>query len=683
MPGIQLQGHREHPCLQPTRADRAPRKGGLTLCQTRGMIALWYVPKGPARKQEMRVCLQCGKSTEGLFCPGDGMATIVADKRPVSTELQPQTIFAGRYRILGTLGRGGMGAVYDAQHTGTGQRVAIKTLLLDTTQETQSVRRFFMEAKLTASLQHPNTIKVFDFGQSDEGVFFLAMERLQGETLGERLNRYMALGQRMTEGEAAHIAVAVLRSLAEAHRVGLVHRDLKPGNIFVHDLGGGETMVKVLDFGIAKTAETQLTATGTSLGTPAYMSPEQVMGGELDGRSDLYSLGVVLYQCAAGRVPFLGDSSYTVMIKQVHEEPPELGQLAAVSDGFAYVVGRALAKTAGDRFADATAMREALEGLLAGRVEAPSAVGAVRRPLGAANLSTGAAAAVPSTPPPPPPAAKAPGPPRLSPGPAAQPAALPPPPPPPGAFAAPAQPANPAYQTRPAQMAPQGTAIQAEPAPARRPGPQAPAPVPPALPPPARVNSSNRAPLYVIGAVLVLGVAGAAVWQLRGASAEAGAEQTSAGLAANPLALGAVAPPMVADTASGEDADVTEPTDVTEATAEVGAGTTLDVAAPSLAEAAAPDIAVSPDIAAADVPAASGDPLDPLGGPGDDAGKPTAPTKPAEAEGSDEEEPVKPKPKPKPVIKKPPGTRAPGATGGGRAGGASPSSAPGSGRAPR
>ncbi len=639
----------------------------------------------------MRVCLQCGKSTEGLFCPGDGMATIVSDKRPVSTELQPQTIFAGRYRILGTLGRGGMGAVYDAQHTGTGQRVAIKTLLLDTTQETQSVRRFFMEAKLTASLQHPNTIKVFDFGQSDEGVFFLAMERLQGETLGERLNRYMALGQRMTEGEAAHIAVAVLRSLAEAHRVGLVHRDLKPGNIFVHDLGGGETMVKVLDFGIAKTAETQLTATGTSLGTPAYMSPEQVMGGELDGRSDLYSLGVVLYQCVAGRVPFLGDSSYTVMIKQVHEEAPDLGQLAAVSEGFAHVVGRALAKTASDRYADATSMREALEGLLAGRVEAPSAVGAVGKPVGAANLSTGAASAVPATPPPPPPAAKAPGPPRLSPGPAApapapSPAAVPPPPPP-GAFAAPAQAANPAYQTRPAQMAPQGTAIQAEPAPARRPGPQAAAPLPPALPRPTPAKPSNRAPLYVVGAVLVLGAAGAAVWQLRGSSAEAGAEQNAAAIGANPQTLGAVAPPLVADTVDAEpadaDADVTEPTDVTAAGAEVSAGTTLDVEAPPLAGAGAPDVAEAPDIAATDVPAAPSDPLDPLGGPGDDAGKPTAPVKPAEAEGSADEEPVKPKPKPKPVIKKPPGTRAPGATGGGRAGGASPATAPGSGRAPR
>ncbi len=344
----------------------------------------------------MRVCLQCGKSTDGLFCPTDGMATIVADRKPTTTDLAPQSIFAGRYRILGTLGRGGMGAVYDAQHTGTGQRVAIKTLLLDTAQEPQAVRRFFMEAKLTASLQHPNTIKVFDFGQSDDGIFFLAMERLQGETLGERLTRYTATGQRMAEQEAAHIAVAVLRSLAEAHRVGLVHRDLKPGNIFVHDLGGGETMVKVLDFGIAKNAETQLTASGTSLGTPAYMSPEQVMGGELDGRSDLYSLGVVLYQCVAGRVPFQGDSSYTVMIKQVHEPAPDLEQLASVSEGFARVVAQSLAKTPQERYADATAMREALESHLQGRVHAPSAVnnpGAVGPAQGAANLSTGTAVA--------------------------------------------------------------------------------------------------------------------------------------------------------------------------------------------------------------------------------------------------------------------------------------------------
>ncbi|MBI5607784.1 MAG: serine/threonine protein kinase, partial [Deltaproteobacteria bacterium] len=323
----------------------------------------------------MRVCLECGAQTDGLFCPTDGMATIIAGRQPTSTQLQPQTIFANRYRIVGTLGRGGMGAVYDALHTGTGQRVAIKTLLIDVAHEPQAVKRFFYEAKLTASLQHPNTIRVFDFGQSDDGIFFLVMERLQGETLGERLQRYAAEGRMMSESEAASIGVGVLRSLGEAHRVGLVHRDLKPGNIFLHDIGGGETVVKVLDFGIAKHGESNLTQSGTSLGTPSYMSPEQVMGQAIDGRSDLYSLGIVLYQCVSGKVPFPGESSYTVMMKQVHDPVPDLAELGGTSKGFAFIVRQAMAKKVDERFATAQALREALEPVARGEVvQAPGAI---------------------------------------------------------------------------------------------------------------------------------------------------------------------------------------------------------------------------------------------------------------------------------------------------------------------
>ena len=627
----------------------------------------------------MRVCLQCGKSTDGLFCPTDGMATIVADRKPTTTELVPQSIFASRYRILGTLGRGGMGAVYDAQHTGTGQRVAIKTLLLDTAQEPQAVRRFFMEAKLTASLQHPNTIKVFDFGQSDDGVFFLAMERLQGETLGERLTRYQATGERMTEQEAAHIAVAVLRSLAEAHRVGLVHRDLKPGNIFVHDLGGGETMVKVLDFGIAKNADTQLTATGTSLGTPAYMSPEQVMGGELDGRSDLYSLGVVLYQCVAGRVPFHGDSSYTVMIKQVHEPAPDLEQLASVTEGFSRVVAQALAKTPPERYADATAMREALEGHLQGRVQAPSAInnpGAARLTPAAANLSTGSAPAPADA------------------GPSAAP-----------------------HQTRQAKAPQQGQAPRPEPAPPRRSPPPAQAPAagqsPPPPPPavaapvaPGRATrssidppkgSTSRVPLFVAGAAVILAGAAAALLYLKEDGEPAAG---AAGAAANEAAVA----PATAGAATGLDAGPalaggsSAPADAGAAPPEVAAPPTEDIAVPLADGAAVPAVPVAdvvvagaePDAAAATAPevaAAAPEepavvaPLDPPGGGAEEV-EVAAPADEGVA-------PVKPKPKAKPVIKKTtdraPGSggRAGGGGGGGRAGGAGGAGGGTGGRAPR
>ncbi len=311
----------------------------------------------------MRTCLQCGKQTDALHCPADGMATVVQGVTPASAILQEGVIFAGRYRINGVLGRGGMGAVYDAQHTGTGQPVAIKTLLLDNAGDITAVRRFFQEARMTAGLQHPNTVRVFDFGQSDEGIFYLAMERLRGETLGDMQLRLDAEVRQMTQQEAGRIAIDVLRSLAEAHQAGLVHRDLKPANIFLHDIGTGERVVKVLDFGIAKSNDTHLTKTGTSIGTPSYMSPEQVMSGIVDGRSDLYALGVILYGCVAGVLPFQADSSYSMMMKHVAEPAPDLNalHLPGISPEFAAVVHKALAKKPEDRFADAQAMREALE----------------------------------------------------------------------------------------------------------------------------------------------------------------------------------------------------------------------------------------------------------------------------------------------------------------------------------
>jgi serine/threonine protein kinase len=324
----------------------------------------------------LRTCLQCSEKTEGLFCPIDGMATIVEGKKPSDQALDVGAVFAGRYRVTGVLGQGGMGAVYAATHTGTGQSVAVKTLLIDPTSDMALVRRFFHEAKMTAGLQHPNTIRVFDFGQANDGTFFLAMECLRGETLSDRLQRLAQSGKTLGELDACQFAVDVLKSLHEAHKAGLVHRDLKPANIFLHDLGTGETIVKVLDFGIAKHNDTQLTKAGTALGTPSYMSPEQIRGETVDGRADLYSLGVILYCCAAGELPFPGDSSYTVMMKHVMQTPPDLRKLERIDvhTGFADVVEKALAKKADERFRDANTMREALETVAASIKAARKAV---------------------------------------------------------------------------------------------------------------------------------------------------------------------------------------------------------------------------------------------------------------------------------------------------------------------
>lgn len=310
----------------------------------------------------MRTCLHCGQKTEAPFCMRDGTATVVHGRRPANWHLENGTLFAGRYRIVAELGRGGMGAVYEALHTGTSQPVAIKTLLLDADGDEDAARRFFQEARICAGLQHPNTIRVFDFGQSDDGVFYLAMERLRGHTLAEHLRMLARRGHVPGEDEATRIACSVLRSLAEAHGAGLVHRDLKPMNVFLHEVGG-ELLVKVLDFGIARCADSGLTRTGMTVGTPSYMSPEQVLNRSVDGRADLYALGVILYGCVAGQLPFSGDSSYALMMKHVDEAPPDLRPRLrrATSEDFIAIVERALAKNPDDRFGSAREMRGALE----------------------------------------------------------------------------------------------------------------------------------------------------------------------------------------------------------------------------------------------------------------------------------------------------------------------------------
>lgn len=224
----------------------------------------------------------------------------------------------------------------------------------------EGIRRFHKEASVTAALRHPNTVRVFDVGQAEVGALYLAMEHLHGSTLEEELRTLAEQGEVYGEKAALRIAEGVLRSLQEAHGAGLVHRDLKPGNIMLADVGEDEPQVKVLDFGIARTRDSSLTDEGTALGTPAYMSPEQCMGAALDGRSDLYSLGVILYRAVAGRCPFEDGNPLTVMYQATHVPAPSLAELARcdVSTGYVQLTHRALEKKADERFADARAMRE-------------------------------------------------------------------------------------------------------------------------------------------------------------------------------------------------------------------------------------------------------------------------------------------------------------------------------------
>ena len=297
------------------------------------------------------------------------MSTLLIDAPPsdVST-VKVGTVIGGRYRVLGELGKGGFGAVFAARHTGTGREVAVKVLSSDGDDgDMASLKRFFHEARVTAGLSHPNTIRVFDFGQDDSGVLYLAMEKLNGVTLRQEIRRRAKQKQGFTVAEVVRIGEAVLRSLAEAHAAGLVHRDLKPDNIFLHETAGDDTIVKVLDFGIAKSLGTSLTGASAVLGTPAYMSPEQVQHFALDARSDLYSLGIVLYQLLAGDVPFRGDTPMQVLFMHVQQPVPDIRHKVSepLPDAVVTVIRRALAKQPDQRYATARQMREALTALTA------------------------------------------------------------------------------------------------------------------------------------------------------------------------------------------------------------------------------------------------------------------------------------------------------------------------------
>ncbi len=271
----------------------------------------------------------------------------------------------GRYMISSLIARGGMGKVFKAEQSALGRECALKVLApnYDGDRDPEFHKRFSLEAATAAKLSHPNAVTIFDYGKCDEhNVYYIAMEYLDGRTLHRVIHQEHAIA----EARARHIAQQICRAVSEAHRLGVVHRDLKPSNVMLLDRGDDPDFVKVLDFGLVKdvsgTGE-ELTQTGLFMGSPKYMAPEQIVGGEITARTDVYALGVMMYEMICGKVPFDRKAGMGTLVAHVNETPPPFHKRnpdAVASPEFEAVVMRCLEKEPDKRYAS---MRELLNAL--------------------------------------------------------------------------------------------------------------------------------------------------------------------------------------------------------------------------------------------------------------------------------------------------------------------------------
>jgi serine/threonine-protein kinase len=281
-------------------------------------------------------------------------------------KLAAENVVAERYRLGVQLGVGGMGVVYEAEDLREQRVVALKILSSQHTADPRAVARMALEARLLSTISHPNLLRVFDFAEDGRlGCWFVVMERLRGRDLSQA-----ASGRPMSVPEVVEIVCGALRGLAVAHSAGVVHRDLKPTNLFLAEEEGGQVTVKLLDFGVAKIfdggAAQHLTQTGMIVGTPEFMAPEQALGRPLDARTDLYATGCVAYFAAAGRPPFAASRAIDIMTAHVEATAEPLHRLRPEVSGMhslSAVVTRAMAKDPDARFQSAVEMLEAVKAI--------------------------------------------------------------------------------------------------------------------------------------------------------------------------------------------------------------------------------------------------------------------------------------------------------------------------------
>ena len=292
----------------------------------------------------------------------------------------------GRFKIISIIARGGMGKVYRAEQAPLGRICALKVLSpkYEGDRDPEFHRRFFLEASTASKLSHPNTVTVFDYGQSDD-LYFIAMEYIEGKTL----HRVLREEGPLSEGRTAHIARQICRSLREAHGIGVVHRDLKPGNVLLVTHEDEHDNVKVLDFGLVKDTQSgeDLTQQGLFMGSPKYMAPEQITGGEISARTDIYALGIMMFEMITGRVPFDKGASVGTLMSHVHEPVPLLGEMypdLAISPAMETLIYRCLDKDPQKRFSSMNDLLVALKRTSGegGMTNTSESVPAVAGPLG-------------------------------------------------------------------------------------------------------------------------------------------------------------------------------------------------------------------------------------------------------------------------------------------------------------
>ena len=281
------------------------------------------------------------------------------------------SIFDKKYKITALLGEGGMGSVYKGEHVHLKRDCAIKVVRREIASDPVALKRFNLEAEAASLLKHPNIIEIYDYGITDSELAYIVMEFLLGESLDDVLERHKFLSYE----QAIPIFLQVCDALVHAHSKGVLHRDLKPANIMLTESEKRDSLVKLVDFGIAKLTpgaghrNEKLTQTGEVLGSPRYMSPEQCMGQEIDGRSDLYSLACVMYKTLTGRLPFSGENFVHIVSKHLSQAPPAFADIAPnvlVPTWLEEIVMQCLSKDPTDRFSGVAELRKVLAETFAG-----------------------------------------------------------------------------------------------------------------------------------------------------------------------------------------------------------------------------------------------------------------------------------------------------------------------------